>query len=966
MKEENTKRIAYWDNLKGILILLVVFAHILFGLQDISPVYNTTVDIIYTFHMSAFVFVSGYFGKSKNSHSFESIVKLLFLYFIFNSVMGFMYGFKSMLHPMYSFWYLLALALWRATAHRIAGFKSINIILLALALFIGFYPDIDNTFALARIIGFYPFYMSGYMLNREKSEKLINKKYIKRVFIGLCFALTFGVVSYVAVKFFCYSDEALQMGAYQDPTDAFGRIVLFALSFLAIYALRYITPGKNIPVLGMFGRNSLSVFIFHRPVTLFISEHIKTMGIGEVFALSVFLTFIICLLFGNNFVAKYFNIFADMGKKIFTEKEKGFNIAKFTTLAVAFYFVFSVIIKTYNEVNVEEEEKSVVSENTSEDIIYPVMNTDEQKAFDEAFRLTFAGDLILLEDQVKRGYNGKDYDFSDMFSAAKPHIASADYAIGVFEGPMAGEEAGYSTSNFDDGKSLYLNFPDSFAYYVKDAGFDLVTTANNHLLDKGEKGALRTIDVLDKTDLDHTGSYKSAEDKEKNHIKLVEVQGIKMAVLSYTYGSNYIDTGVLTKGKYSYITSVISGTEGEEFEVLKQSVENDFKQAKALNPDFIVVLPHIGTQFSNSTDKEQEVWFNIFKENGADIILGDHPHAVEPAYIENYNDKNIFVGYCPGNFANIYRDKQGDTSMLTDVYIDRNTKKIIGGSFVPLYTYAPADGNYRAVPIYDIECDDVLRSSLTTDDIDKALEAKDRVTKVIFKNPVKDKAQRYYFNEKGYLRQKTTGLSLSPNMKEGKLYTLMESSQSICFIGDSVTEGTKNGGCPWYEPIEDFFSDKDITNFSKGGCTISYMVHRTDEIPTADLYVIALGTNDVRYRDELSCAMTKESFIKETDTLKTKLSQKNPKARFIFIAPWYSTDADPYSKLTFKEKTALNQEYCEALKNYCQKENITFINANDYIKETLTLYPQKTYLLDHIHPNSSEGVKLYSEAVLLG
>ena len=157
-------------------------------------------------------------------------------------------------------------------------------------------------------------------------------------------------------------------------------------------------------------------------------------------------------------------------------------------------------------------------------------------------------------------------------------------------------------------------------------------------------------------------------------------------------------TTELIDGRSSYLTSVIYGTKGETFEKLKQNVEEDFKAAKALSPDLIVVLPHIGTQFSNEPDSEQKVWFDIFKENGADIILGDHPHVVEPAMIEEYNGKNVFTAYCPGNFANIYRDEQGDTSMLVDVYIDRDTKKVIGGSIVPLYTHASADGNFRAVP----------------------------------------------------------------------------------------------------------------------------------------------------------------------------------------------------------------------------------------------------------------------------
>lgn len=85
---EIKQRESYWDNIKGLLILLTVFAHILFQLQDNSPFINGTVDYIYMFHMPAFVYVSGYFGKSERSHSFEAIIKLIFLFFIFNSAMG--------------------------------------------------------------------------------------------------------------------------------------------------------------------------------------------------------------------------------------------------------------------------------------------------------------------------------------------------------------------------------------------------------------------------------------------------------------------------------------------------------------------------------------------------------------------------------------------------------------------------------------------------------------------------------------------------------------------------------------------------------------------------------------------------------------------------------------------------------------------------------------------------------------
>ena len=971
---KKSERSAYWDNIKGFLILLVVFAHILFQLQNSFPAVNATVDYIYMFHMPAFVFVSGFFGKSPNSRSFTVIIKLIFLYFIFNSIMGFIYGFTSLLQPMYSYWYLIALIVWRLTAHHIAEFKEINLILFVTAVFIGFYPTVDNTFAAARIIGFYPYYMAGYKLTEEKNNALISKKYIKRASVGILTLLCAGMLAFVAYSYFGYTDGDFQMTGYSHAADPFGRIILYIIAFLAIYSIRCLAPQKNIPLLTSFGRNSLWIFILHRPVTLLLSDIIIGLPPAYIMLISVLSAFVICIIFGNDIAARYLNRFLEAGTDIFTSDNKKFNISKLTALCVALGFVISVVLSAYKNFSFSDLGRlsspaysDEVTENTQQDIIYPTMTKEQKNAFDNAFRITFAGDLILLEDQVKRAYDGSKYDFSDVFEYAEPYISSADLAVGVFEGPMAGAEAGYTSSNFDDEKELYLNFPDEFASAVKNAGFDLVTTANNHLLDKGEKGALRTIDVLDKIGLDHTGSYKTPDDKKNNRVKLIECQNIKIAVLSYTYGSNYTDINQLTEnGKYAYLTSVISGNEGELFEKLKLSVEEDFRQAKALSPDLIMVLPHIGTQFSNGIDGEQTAWFEIFKQNGADIILGDHPHVVEPALIEEYNGKKVFTAYCPGNFANIYRENQGDTSMLIDVYIDRSSKKVTGGSIVPLYTHSRADGNYRAVPVYSIMNDVELRKQLTTDDITLAANSNDIITEVIFgsKMDISSVTERYYFDENGFIRSKASGLAVTDDMKKGTLYKALSKANTICFIGDSVTEGTKNGGCPWYEPVEEFFPDKAFLNYSKGGCTVSYMTDHAAEIPYADLYVIALGTNDVRYRDESMCAMTAESYIERLDKLKELLKTKSADPEFVFIAPWYSTDGDPFCSLSFADKTALNNEYSSALKQYCSDNSQKFIDPNPYIRNKLSVSPDRTYLLDHIHPNIINGVVMYSEAVL--
>ncbi len=966
----------YWDNIKGILILLVVFGHVLLEQSADGGTAKTVLLCIYMFHMPAFVFVSGYFGKSERSHSFEAIMKLLFLYFVCNSLMGFWKGFDTpmMLTPLYSFWYLLAMIAWRVSAHRIAKVKEIRVILFAIAVFIGFYPGIDNTLAMARILAFYPFYMAGYRMESEKIEKFRGGSWKKRILMAIGALALAGFGTWASMRFLVVNMNTCQMHSYNERIEAFSRIVTFVVAAMVIVAFCCLSVEKKIPLLTMFGRNSLWIFILHRPVTMLVSNIFCKGTTLWVLLGAAGLTLLISPVFGNNLIARPLNAFAEQGARVLTETvPKKVLAARIAALVIALAFVVKIVIGAYAGVSWKdmkallkgEQAPTIGDEESGDDPMYAAMSAEQKKAFEGAFRITFAGDLILLEDQVKRGWTGSGYDFSDVFEYAKPYVESADYAIGVFEGPMAGKDAGYSSSNYDDGKELWLNFPDEFATAVKNAGFDLVTTANNHLLDRGLDGAFRTLDILDGIGLDHTGSYRSEEEKQKNRVKLVTVEGIRMAILSYTYGTN-VDNQRLTEGAWSFLSSVATGTDGEAFEKQKEQVRKDFSDAKALNPDLIIVLPHWGAQFDNQINREQVTWCSIYKEFGADIILGDHGHVVQPVTIEEYNGKDVFCAYCPGNFANIYREKQGDTSMLVDVYIDKTTKKVIGGSIVPLYTQTTLAGNYRALPIHAILTNDSLRAQLSTDDYLRAISSNATVTRVVFKESMNilTATERYFFDKKGFIRSKTTGLELTGELRSGVLFGELEKAQTICFVGDSVTEGTRNGGCPWYEPIEEYLENKTVLNYSKGGCTVSYMINHMKEIPTADLYVVALGTNDVRYRDGKLCAMTKEAYVEAIEKLRKGIQEKSPEARFVFVAPWYSTDGDPYCKMKYVEKTKMNEDYSEALERYCTDNAYAYVNANVYIRERLEEAPAAEYLVDHIHPNAAKGVVLYSEAAL--
>ena len=939
----NNFRLAYWDNIKGFLIILVVFAHCLFALQN-RPLNNFIVDAIYMFHMPAFVFVSGFFSKSEHSRSFFPIMNLFVAFLLLNGffllrALFFTHEAISIVNPYFSAWYLLALIVWRLSIPLIERIRNILPLLILFSLAAGFWTDINLTFAAVKIVVFFPYFMAGYLLSKESAVKLQQKKFLPR---GLILLLVTICAGFFAHEIFNLTDRDLLPNTYADFNGLFRRIALIIISALSIVILLLASVEKNIPLMTKAGKNSLAIYLLHRPFTIFFSDNFSACSTEFQISAAIIATFLMTLIFGSDkfsgLLKKFLNSIVE---SLTTVKGMAFRIIFLSTVV---FVMFLPMIAQISSVKPADK-------------IYRVMNSETQ--FDNSFKILFCGDLILLEDQVKRGFDGKNYDFAEVFEYATPYISGADFAIGVFEGPLGGTAKNFSQSNFDDGKKLYLNFPDEFADAVKNAGFDLVTTANNHLLDMGVDGALRTIKILNDKQIDFIGSYSSLYDKKNRRVKILERDGIKIAILAYTYGTNYHDTDELINENF-FVSSFIVSEDSPNFSKVKAQVEEDFSLAKSFSPDLIIVLPHWGTQFTDAPDNFQRTWQKIFLDCGADIIFGDHTHSVQPI---EFNGKN-FTLFCPGNFANIYREYNGDASALVEVYIDRTTKKIIGGAIIPLWTQAKLNGNYRALPLNEIFMNEKLRGEISTRDFERVEEVLRHITKIMLGDEINFNQQKYFFDKDGFMRKKIESLKISDDMR-GDFYKALISAENVCFVGDSLTEGTKNGGVPYFEPIEYLIRGK-IFNISQGGATTKILLDRLDEMiqTNADLFVVAVGTNDVRYRDEKFCSMTPEEYVASLKKLRDNIREKIPAAKFIFIAPWTSTDGDFISALPFDEKIKLNDEYSAALKNFCAANGEIFINANPYIDARLKVFPHKNYLVDFIHPNADKGVELYAEAIL--
>lgn len=601
-------------------------------------------------------------------------------------------------------------------------------------------------------------------------------------------------------------------------------------------------------------------------------------------------------------------------------------------------------------------------QNELKDKLYPVLSSQQKERLNKALKFSFTGDLILLRDMIETAWDESRqvYDFTPMFQYVKPIWEGSDLAMGVFEGVMAGEEISYSTSNFVDGIPLRLNFPDTYAEAIKEAGMDVVTLANNHLFDCGEKGLMRTLDVLDKKRLKHVGAYRTVA--EKSEACFVTVKGLKIAILPFTYCPNNVTEEFFIQEPTSRYTHGLVPQNSPFFERIKENVILQLENAKKQNPDMIIALPHMGTQFSEKPDEMQIFWSRFLAQNGADIVFGCHSHHIQPIeWIDNDNKKKSLIVYCPGNFINSYTNRDGDLSMIINAYIDPDTKEIFAAGTIPIYASTNDKGQFVGVPFYTLVSSfNAKKKNISFREYKHISDLHLQFSKIVLKENVTiDQCQLeyYIFEQGGYFRNEVPNIDESSN---SILYSLIAKANCVCFIGDAITEGTKNGGYGWFEPLMACFPQKSYIKFASGGKTSQYFVEHLDCFNNngSDLYVMAIGCNDIRYRDPSVCAMDSMKFVENLDKIAQSIIKKNPQAQMVFVAPWWSAPFDPYCSVTFAEKKKLYAEYIDALEKLCQIKGFTYVNPNPYIGRITSNYRKTDMLKDYIHPDANNGIRL--------
>ncbi len=260
-------------------------------------------------------------------------------------------------------------------------------------------------------------------------------------------------------------------------------------------------------------------------------------------------------------------------------------------------------------------------------------SSDPDSEAPSSIRLIMVGD-ILLHTPVEESAHQPDgsYDFSAIFANETEHISAADLALVNQEVIIGGEELGVS------GYPAF-NAPVQIGDALVDAGFDVICQATNHAMDKGKRGILNDLNFWDTTYPDIAVLGIRNTPKEQGDIYLYEQNDITVAFLNYTYGTN----GIPLPEDMPYAVDLLE----------ESKVRSELREAEEL-ADFTVVIPHWGTEYRLKPDSMQEKWTNIFLEEGADLVLGAHPHVIEPVeWVGTEEDpEQMLVYYSLGNFVN--------------------------------------------------------------------------------------------------------------------------------------------------------------------------------------------------------------------------------------------------------------------------------------------------------------------------
>jgi poly-gamma-glutamate synthesis protein (capsule biosynthesis protein) len=298
-------------------------------------------------------------------------------------------------------------------------------------------------------------------------------------------------------------------------------------------------------------------------------------------------------------------------------------------------------------------------------------------------KIIFGGDLMSHGPQLRAAYNDstRTYDYKENFTYLSSLFHKHDMVVINLETVLGVKPySGYPA----------FSAPPALAVAAKKAGINMFVTANNHSCDKGKKGIIKTLDILDRLQLMHTGTFRNKKEKDSLYPYITEVNGIKIAWLNYTYGTNGISTPFPTKVN----------------RIDKKQIAVDVAKAKSLNPDVIIAFMHWGEQYQNKSNKVQQSLINYFHSLGVRYIIGSHPHVIQEIDrpVEEKAEDFLSV-YSLGNFLSNQRRFPRDGSVLVSVEFIKNQEgvSIKNMKVIPIWVYKYVEDGKRHYEILPVE-----------------------------------------------------------------------------------------------------------------------------------------------------------------------------------------------------------------------------------------------------------------------
>ena len=289
------------------------------------------------------------------------------------------------------------------------------------------------------------------------------------------------------------------------------------------------------------------------------------------------------------------------------------------------------------------------------------------RAQEKAARATllFAGDLMAHSPQLTAARRKKGYDFAPSFAAVKAIVSAADLAVANFETTLGGGRGGYT------GYPCFST-PDEYALAMKNAGFDVLTTANNHCMDRRFAGLARTVKRLNELGFDTCGTYATAEDRERVLVR--DVNGIRIAFCSWTYGTNGIPVAADKKWSVARM----------------EAASGDLARARSLSPDIIVALPHIGTEYLLTPPRHVVSFVEKVLSWGAQLVIASHPHVVQPFELRSPRSPDrspAVVAWSMGNFISNQRPAPRDMGVIARVTVEKSgdVTRVVSADVIPTW-----------------------------------------------------------------------------------------------------------------------------------------------------------------------------------------------------------------------------------------------------------------------------------------